>query len=86
MVKGFHQQHGLDYNETFNPIVKATTIRIVLSLVVSSGWCLQQLDIKNAFLHSFLQQIVFITQPPGFVDPNRPNHVCKLQKAIYGLK
>ena len=67
MAKGFHQHHGLDYDETFSPVVKPTTIRTVLSLVVSSGWSLQQLDVKNAFLHGFLKETVFMTQPLGFV-------------------
>ena len=86
VAKGFHQQHGLDYDETFSPVVKPTTIRTVLSLAVFSGWSLRQLDVKNAFLHGFLKETVFMTQPPGFVDPQHPHHVCQLQKAIYGLK
>lgn len=84
VAKGFHQQQGLDYDETFSPVVKPTTIRTVLRLAVSYGWPLRQLDVKNAFL--LLQETVFMSQPPGFIDPQRPHHVCQLQKAIYGLK
>jgi hypothetical protein len=58
----------------------------VLSLAVSRGWSLRQLDVKNAFLHGLLKKDVYMTQQPGFINQSRPSHVCKLNKAIYGLK
>uniref|UniRef100_A0A2N9IHB0 Reverse transcriptase Ty1/copia-type domain-containing protein n=1 Tax=Fagus sylvatica TaxID=28930 RepID=A0A2N9IHB0_FAGSY len=86
VAKGFHQQAGLDFDETFSPVVKPPTVRIVLSLAAQHQWSLRQLDISNAFLHGFLKEDVYMIQPPGFVDPTHSDHVCKLQKSLYGLK
>ena len=86
VAKGFLQQYGLDYEETFSLVVKLATVRIILALAVQFNWSLKQLDVSNAFLHGVLQEEVFMSQPPGYIDPDHPNHVCKLHKAIYGLK
>jgi hypothetical protein len=86
VVRGFTQQAGVDYGETFSPVVKPATIRVVLSLATSLAWPINQLDVKNAFLHGNLQETVYSQQPSGFVDSNLPHHVCRLNKSLYGLK
>jgi hypothetical protein len=74
------------YEDTFSPVVKATTIYMVLSLAMSKGWYLRQLDVQNAFLHGLLDEDVFMHQPLGYEDKSSPNYICKLDKALYGLK
>ena len=86
VAKGFQQLAGVDFLETFSPVVKSCTIRIVFSLAVSQGWDVQQIDINNAFLNGTLQEKIFMRQPEGFADASKPHHVCRLKKALYGLK
>jgi hypothetical protein len=86
VAKGFEQQNGVDYTETFSPVIKPSTIRIILALTVHFDWPIRQLDVSNAFLHGTLMEEVYMEQPKGFVDATNPDFVCKLHKSIYGLK
>ena len=86
VAKGFHQRPGLDYSETFSPVIKQSTVRLLLTLATINGWRLRQLDINDAFLQGTLTDNVYMAQPQGFIDQQKPHHVCRLRKAIYGLK
>ncbi|KAL6193395.1 hypothetical protein ACLB2K_034479 [Fragaria x ananassa] len=86
VAQGFSQTEGLDYTETFSPIVRHSTVRIILALTASSGWKLRQFDVKNTFLHGDLQEDIFMRQPQGFESLEHPDFVCKLRKFLYGLK
>lgn len=86
VAQGFSQEHGQDYGETFSPVVKPTSVRLVLALAAHYGWKLRQLDVKNAFLHGILHEEVYMAQPPGFADSHHSQLVCRLHKSIYGLK
>ncbi|KAE8667231.1 tir-nbs resistance protein [Hibiscus syriacus] len=84
VARGFSQQYGLDYDETFSPVAKLTTVRVLLALAANKDWNLWQMDVKNAFLHGELDREIYMTQPIQSQD--HPEYVCKLRKALYGLK
>jgi hypothetical protein len=86
VARGNEQQHGLDFEETFALVCKWGTIRTLVAIAVQQGWQLFHLDVRTAFLHGELTEEVYVTQPQGFVDPDRPHMVCRLHKALYGLK
>ena len=79
VVKGFQQKEGIDYTKIFSPVVKMSTIRLVLEMV-------KQLDVKTTFLHGDLEEDLYMIQPQGFTVQGQENIVCKLRKSLYGLK
>ncbi|XP_060964985.1 retrovirus-related Pol polyprotein from transposon RE2 [Cannabis sativa] len=86
VAKGFTQTYRIDYQETFAPVAKINSIRILLSLAVNYNWPLNQLDVKNAFLNGDLEEEVYMSVPPGFEKKFGVGKVCKLKKSLYGLK
>ena len=85
MEKGFAQTYGVDYSETFAPVAKLNTVRVLLSIIVNLDWTLQQLVVKNAFLIGDLQEEAYMDSPSGF-DGNYSSKVCKLRKSLYNFK
>ncbi|KAI3503879.1 hypothetical protein L1887_32343 [Cichorium endivia] len=85
VVKGFNQQEGIDYNEVFAPVARLEAIRLFLAFASFKGFKVFQLDVKSAFLYGKVQELVYVSQPEGFVDPDFPDRVYKLDKALYGL-
>jgi len=83
---GNRQIKGLDFNQTFAPVAKFTTIRCILAMTAANGWALHQIDVKTAFLNGDLDEEVYMEQPEGYVDPTYLDKVCRLLQALYGLK
>ena len=86
VAKGYAQREGIDYKEVFSPVVKHSSIRILLALVAKYELDLDQLDIKTAFLHGDLDEEIYMSQPTGFKTAGKEDMVCKLKKSLYELK
>lgn len=86
VAKGYTQEYGVDYEETFAPVLKQSALRIILGLVAALDLEVKLLDVKTAFLYGELQEEIYMSQPEGFVIPGREKEVCRLIKCIYGLK
>eukprot|EP00253_Pinus_taeda_P028449 PITA_28449 len=86
VVKGYKQQQGKDYDETFAPVARMETVRTVLSIATQHKWKICQMDVKSSFLNGVLKEEVYDEQPPGYEVEGQEHKVCKLKKALYGLK
>jgi hypothetical protein len=86
VARGYSQMYVIDYDETFAPVAKMTTIRTLISCAANFDWPLYQLDVKNAFLHGDLQEEVYMEIPPSFETDQTSGKVLKLKKSLYGLK
>nr|GFA00456.1 retrovirus-related Pol polyprotein from transposon TNT 1-94 [Tanacetum cinerariifolium] len=86
VAKGYRQEEGIDFVESFAPVARIEGIRIFIANVASKNITIYQIDVKTAFLNGELKEEVYVSQPEGFVDPDHPTHVHRLKKALYGLK
>ena len=86
VAKGYNQEEGIDYDETFTPIARLEAIRMLLEFASFMDFKLYQIDVKSTFLNGFIEEEVYIEQPPGFKNFDFPNHIFKLSKALYELK
>jgi hypothetical protein len=86
VAREFSQHEGEDYDETFAPVVRYTSIRAIICLAAFMGWSLHQMDVKITFLNRVIEEEVYIEKPQGFEVHPRETHVCRLKKALYGLK
>ncbi|GKB01948.1 retrovirus-related pol polyprotein from transposon TNT 1-94 [Tanacetum coccineum] len=86
VAQGYNQQEGINFDETYSPVARLESIKILLAYACAYDFKLFQMDVKSTFLKGFINEEVYVAQPPGFVDFEKPNHVFKIKKALYGLK
>ena len=85
VTQGFSQKEGIDYEETFAPVERYTTIKTIILLVAVMKWKVHQMDVKTTFLNGEIKEEVYVEQPQGFEVHDRETHVCRLKKDLYGL-
>jgi len=86
VAKGFSQREGIDFNEVFSPVVKHSSIRVLLTIVALFDLELEQLDVKTTFLHGDLEEQIYMKQPKGFIVEGKEDHACLLKKSLYDIK
>jgi len=86
VTKGYNQEEGIDFGETYAPVARLEAVRLLLAYDCLKGFILHQMDVKNAFLNGFIDEEVYVSQPPGFEDHNNPDYIYKLKNTLYGLK
>jgi hypothetical protein len=86
VARGFSQKEGIEYEETFTPVARYTSMRTIIALAAKMKWKLHQMDVKTAFLNGVIEEEVYIKQPQGFEVEDRKSHVCRLKKALYRLE
>ncbi|GKF02482.1 putative ribonuclease H-like domain-containing protein [Tanacetum coccineum] len=85
VAQGYIQEEGIDYDEVFAPVTRIEAIRLFLAYASFKDFVVYQMDVKSAFLYGKIEEEVYVCQPPGFADPDFPNRVYKVEKALYGL-
>ncbi|GJS65984.1 putative ribonuclease H-like domain-containing protein [Tanacetum coccineum] len=85
VAQGHRQEEGIDYDEVFAPVTRIEAIRLFLAYASFMGFTMYQIDVKSAFLYGTIEEEVYVNQPPDFVDPEFPDRVYKVEKALYGL-
>ncbi|GKB41037.1 retrovirus-related pol polyprotein from transposon TNT 1-94 [Tanacetum coccineum] len=86
VARGYRQEEGIDFEESFAPVTRLKAVQIFLVFAAHMNMIVYNMDVKTAFLNGILCEEVYVSQPKGFVDPDNPNHVYRLKKALYGLK
>jgi hypothetical protein len=86
VAKENEQKPRIDFEDTFAPVAKWATINTISALIGHHSWDIKHMDVKTAFLNGKIQDEVYMRQPPGFIDPKKPHQVCKIIRALYGLR
>jgi hypothetical protein len=86
MARGFVQQEGIDFDDTFAPVSRIESMRLLFMLAAQEGWHVHHMDVKSVFLNGYLKEEVYVHQPPGFTIPGKEGKVLRLRKALHGLR